>query len=609
MLKKKSSKALSLSSSSIPQSTTKEMRKLGRYQEEQEKTNQQQDDGSSLSPDFDDDDNNDEESISTMSAITFECSNYDDIEEEEEKARLDEEVDENKGPKTALSNRNQCTPPPPQLPHPPKTPVHNNNSKAKRLSQVHDKVLTIQKENEQLKVTNRHLMLQMSSNNGNNKQPHPNSTTNNKKVVDEETTKRLSVIYQKVQEVQNENDVLKQENSKLHTLVQLLQLNQDNANQASNITTSTTESIDVDFNNVSTDAIEPTYRTLNLNNVSTDAIAPTPHKLNLNNVSTDVIVPTPHTLNLNNVSTDAIAPTPNEEKERKMMTHIAELEDLTIHSHKAEYIETKKELDGQHELLEKRLFCKNCDVPVGNRASTPQTSASISTRKQSNKVRNDIENNVTTKKRRGLLSRKGRRQPQQEQQRQIESDSNTDELSKKITELESRLHDSKIVRGQDVEKIAELGTENIHQRRNIISLESKVVNLEKQLENSSIVIRDLRDTHIIEIQDLQIAYDDLKEETANLVNWLKDQLSVYQGRSRYADEIALAEQDNDLDSLTKSEREALQIEISEERKKWKHLINSPTDAMVDLTNFRGHCGSESDSRSIGASTITTRSPI
>ncbi len=86
--------------------------------------------------------------------------------------------------------------------------------------------------------------------------------------------------------------------------------------------------------------------------------------------------------------------------------------------------------------------------------------------------------------------------------------------------------------------------------------------MEQQLETATHEIMDLKDMHMFEKEELQVAYDDLKEEISSLVDWLKDHLSVYQGKSQHTREITLAEEES-LESLTKSERDALAREIAE----------------------------------------------
>ena len=87
------------------------------------------------------------------------------------------------------------------------------------------------------------------------------------------------------------------------------------------------------------------------------------------------------------------------------------------------------------------------------------------------------------------------------------------------------------MRSQDIEKIADLEQENVQQRTLITSLErqikqsnSIVTNLEQQVDDARNEIVDLKEMHNLEKEELQLAYEELKEETANLVNWLKAQL-------------------------------------------------------------------------------------
>ena len=218
-------------------------------------------------------------------------------------------------------------------------------------------------------------------------------------------------------------------------------------------------------------------------------------------------------------------------------------------------------------------------------------------------IQNNKENLSLKKKRSGIFTSR----------RVSKSDRRVEEMTQQISYLENCLQKSKLVRGQDVEKIAKLGTENIEQRTHLLSLEQQIkqsnsiiANLEQQVENSNCEIMDLKEMHNLEKEEIQIEYEELKEETSNLVSWLKEQLSTYKGKSIYAKEIAIAKEEEDLESLTNSEREALSREIEAERKKWLVLAEGHSaDSNSSPHGLLHHTGGES----IGASTLTSRSSM
>merc|ERR1712038_723262 len=116
-----------------------------------------------------------DESMSTVSAITFEYSNLGPLE-----AKLP--------PPAPLSQYTTM------MNSVPITPLQSN--KSSRLSNVHDRVITMQKENKNLKEKNLRLMLEMSSNN-NNRQSAYQKRDENIPTKDTETKNRLAKIYDK----------------------------------------------------------------------------------------------------------------------------------------------------------------------------------------------------------------------------------------------------------------------------------------------------------------------------------------------------------------------------------------------------------------------------
>lgn len=571
---------------------------------------------------------------STVSALTFDHSHFGPIVDTDVKANTNkikgekEKATTSSSPPTTLSeynftstSNNNSKANSSSLHHP-KTPIISN-SKSNRLSNVHEKVISIQKQNKNLKEANLRLMLQMSTSNNTSlkqsmKTQQQEQQSNKQSNPDEETTRRLTKIFEKVQQVQQENELLKNENMELRSFIQsskhkhyllnnsalsgIGSSSSDNCHD-NNMQVGINYSLEVNAGVYS--SVDEQNKSLSFINMTTTSSSDMGTPGGTLNLTTDAIAPTPspHKI-LHNLSTDAVILSPPPEKvdpnESLQSMTISELE-----RHKQEYMDIKKQLEDQQrlvrEFLEKGFVCQHCKgTYVSNTTKAVSSSSSEDgTQNNNNTIIMDEKETVDKKKRRGLLSRRSNK------------DDKIQELSQTVTELESKLHKSQIVRGQDVEKITQLGAENIEQRTQIMSLErqvkqsnSIVTTLEQQLETATNEIMDLKDMHMFEKEELQVAYDDLKEETSNLVNWLKDQLSVYQGKSQYAREIALAEEES-LESLTKSERDALAREIAEERLKWKEIMDAPGN----LFDFKLGRSVASESASIGASTLTTRSPI
>jgi hypothetical protein len=115
-----------------------------------------------------------------------------------------------------------------------------------------------------------------------------------------------------------------------------------------------------------------------------------------------------------------------------------------------------------------------------------------------------------------------------------------------------------------------------------------------------------RQDHDDEKEELNTAYNELKREASQIVDWLKKQLIDYQSKHR-AEEIAKAREDDDLESLTKSERESLVKEIEEERQNWiGDLGGSPSclNFVMPSRNEDLEVSIICDSESIDGSTIT-----
>jgi len=186
------------------------------------------------------------------------------------------------------------------------------------------------------------------------------------------------------------------------------------------------------------------------------------------------------------------------------------------------------------------------------------------------------------------------------------------ELSKRLTELEAqntetlqRLQKAKLLQTEDLDIITDLKSEVSQQKILIASLERRVkkkddlpqINvLQAKIQSMNQKMNDMRRQHEIEKEELHIAYDELKSEASQLVEWLKTQLAEYQGKEMI-DDIAhtKSEEEEDLESLTPSEKEALAKEIEEERRKWIDELANNSAERLDMPSFSGNLGKRSNS--------------
>jgi len=157
-------------------------------------------------------------------------------------------------------------------------------------------------------------------------------------------------------------------------------------------------------------------------------------------------------------------------------------------------------------------------------------------------------------------------------------------------------------------KIADLVLNNSQQRLRMEELNRELkerdiseTNLEQHIELLNDEMIASRQDHDDEKEELNTAYNELKREASQIVDWLKKQLIDYQSKHR-AEEIAKAREDDDLESLTKSERESLVKEIEEERQNWigdlgGHFVMPSRSEDLEVSII---C----DSDSIDGSTIT-----
>jgi len=488
-----------------------------------------------------------------------------------------------------------------QLKQAPGTPVKNN--KSKRLTQVHEKVIMIQKENKALQEKNLRLMLQMSN--------HQSSSSPSNQNIQEENAIRLGKIYDKVQQVQDENELLKKETLGLRQQIkEMSKLNHSgivthddaeaeadtNVNVIVNNTSTSNEFIDHNYSMEVNPGISPIGREKMLQHDNSKI----PKNLNLNDDTSNKSrsQEEPNIINLD-WSLHAVAPM-SYEPATGIQTKVAQ----ELSRQRREYLETKKRLDEQRRICSRLIesgstLCQSCANPNDSNSKSSIQGVKVQTVTQYNK-----ENIITKKKKRGLLiSRKGK------------NDKKIQELIENTSKLENQLQKFKLVRNEDIEKIAHLGSENIQQRTLISSLERQlkqknlvIKNLETEVEMARCEMLDVRDIHELEKEELQVAYDELKTETSELVTWLRKQLSEYQGRSKYADGIANAidDDDDDLGSLTKSEEEGLMKEIAEETEKWVKLNGGyHKRAAMGLTEEHNQTLSNFSSLvSVDASTLT-----
>lgn len=132
----------------------------------------------------------------------------------------------------------------------------------------------------------------------------------------------------------------------------------------------------------------------------------------------------------------------------------------------------------------------------------------------------------------------------------------------------------------------------------------------------------LRQVHEADKSGLQIAYNELKTEATQIVGWLKNQLAGRQLDNEDDDDLSTgidrsegivrAQDDDDLESLTESEKKSLRNEIEEERKRWiedlgesasRLSATTPVDresAGVELNIIRGSTGSVDGSTLTGS---------
>ena len=161
------------------------------------------------------------------------------------------------------------------------------------------------------------------------------------------------------------------------------------------------------------------------------------------------------------------------------------------------------------------------------------------------------------------------------------SNRKSQELKQRITDLEQQradilrqLNETKLQRTQDLEKIAGLDADKVQEKLLVESLERQVkeknvsvLNLEAHINRMNKEMIALRQRHDMDTDELHNAYDELKAEASQLVEWLKKQLAEYQVKDR-AEDIAEAKDDSDLESMTSSEKMNLLNEIEEERNQW-----------------------------------------
>ncbi len=182
------------------------------------------------------------------------------------------------------------------------------------------------------------------------------------------------------------------------------------------------------------------------------------------------------------------------------------------------------------------------------------------------------------------------------------------EFEKQTNEAIRELQERKVKHMEDLGVMAELESANAQQRLLLKSLTMQVkekdvaiLNLESHIDAINKEMITLRQQGEGEKQDLHEAYEELKMEASQLVEWLKKQLAAKDNSDinihevGYADEITQAQGDDDLESLTPSEKDSLLKEINQERQKL--MVHLPTS-----TKFQGF------SQHLSTSEVTAKHP-
>lgn len=269
------------------------------------------------------------------------------------------------------------------------------------------------------------------------------------------------------------------------------------------------------------------------------------------------------------------------------------------------YLATKKKIDAQknlcRELLEDAISSKKDGCPICNE---------VKYNNDENKREENIDDNKENmkKKSRGfILTRKFSR-----------NDRKANEAIQHMAKFEAQNNEALIQQQKTrMRHLQELGSmaelESKHSQRKILvgSLQRQVkekdfavFNLESHINVLNEEMVEMRQRHTLEVDEIQYAFDELKTEAGQLVEWLKSQLAEKQmneeGRTSYAEEIENAKDDDDLESLTPSEKESLLKEIEEERKMVSmhlpHITSSNTAELLGLTAEK--------SESLDGSTLT-----
>ncbi len=209
------------------------------------------------------------------------------------------------------------------------------------------------------------------------------------------------------------------------------------------------------------------------------------------------------------------------------------------------------------------------------------------------------------------------------------NDRKLDKAVKKMMEFENQtneaireLQERKVKHMEDLGVMAELESANAQQRLLLKSLTIQVkekdvaiLNLESHIDAINKEMITMRQQGDVEKHDLHEAYEELKVEASQLVEWLKKQLAAKDKSEgnmngmRYADEIAQAQGDDDLESLTPSEKESLLKEINQERQKL--MVHLPTSTRFQ--EFSQHLSTSGVTakhpESVDGSTLTPISQI
>lgn len=446
-----------------------------------------------------------EGSVSSVSAITFDCPNENNIDHSSMRAGKEdffpmetikstisgEDIDD-VDDKGGVMDYHHTT---------------NSGSKIDRLEAVHEKVKKMQKENALLNETNLKLVAQVRDLQEIQERGDQNAS-------------RLNVIHEKVLDIHKENDDLRRVNRLLLDKVE-------------------------QFENIS------------LRNTS---LSP------YHGYRQTSYVPQSHA---NDIFGDsALSRIPVSPATQKEMDSIREKHFATKRKLEEQRKLYRELFDDANESSSRKESCPVCNINSNNEEKCLDTEK---------KESGHHEKENSEKRSLGLIVT---RKFQRSDRKQNEMLKKMEELEKRSNETTRELLERKMKHMEDLGVMAELESANAQQKilleslqRQVKEKDAAILNLESHIDaiNKEMIV--MRQNGDREKQELHYAYEELKMEASQLVEWLKKQLSLKDkddvgvNLPKYSDEIAQAQDDGDLESLTPSERESLLKEINDERKK------------------------------------------